>query len=154
MWKRLGFLIFVVIGACVLIWGYGSYNKSQKAKSWPTAEGTIISSDVELARSHASGRRRSRRTYRAEVMFEYNVDGKTYTSNRVVMEGFSSSKRSYAEKVVERYPEGEAVTVYYDPTDPTMAVLEPGKVGGAFIPFVVGGMFVIVGTMGAIRKTT
>jgi hypothetical protein len=53
---------------------------------------------------------------------------------------------------VNKYPANKQVTVYFDPSDPATAILEPGKTGGIRIPFVVGGMFVLVGLLGVFGK--
>lgn len=154
MGRRILFLVLVAIGVGALIWGYGSYKKSQEAKSWPTTEGKVISSEVDSRFSRSKGGTRSRHktNYSAKVLFEYDVDGKTYTSDKVSLAEYSSSVRSEAQQVVDKYPVNESVIVYYDPTNPEIAILEPGKLGGIVIPFIIGGMFVLCGILGAVTK--
>ena len=40
--------------------------------------------------------------------------------------GFSEDSRRKAQKIVDQYPKGMALTVYYDPNDPSVAVLKAG----------------------------
>jgi hypothetical protein len=58
--------------------------------------------------------------------------------------------------VVDRYPEGNTVRVFYDPADPTAAVLEPGAGLGAYIPLGAGIFMVVAGIVtgaaGLLRK--
>lgn len=151
MGKRILFLAFAVIGVAVLLWGYDAYKKSQEAKDWPTTEGKVISSEVGSHRSRSGGH--STTIYSAKVIFEYSVNGKAYTSKKVSFGEYGSSSRRDAQKVFDKYPATKAVIVYYNPAKPEIAILEPGKIGGLWIPFIVGAGFVIVGILGAISKT-
>jgi Protein of unknown function (DUF3592) len=60
---------------------------------------------------------------------------------------YSSTAAGRAQDIVARYPDGAAVTVYYDPVDPSDSVLEPGGTRGiAFLrligwAFAAGGLF-------------
>jgi hypothetical protein len=53
--------------------------------------------------------------------------GQPYQGNKI-MPG-PSAGGSWAHKVVERYPAGAQVMVYYDPNNPSEAVLERGMPG-------------------------
>ncbi|OVE76478.1 hypothetical protein BVX98_05730 [bacterium F11] len=154
MRKKGVFLIFAIIGIGALIWGTTSYKKAQEAKGWPTTEGKIISSEVDShwSRTGTGTNRRSKMMYDAKVVFEYSVEGRVYTSNKVSFGEYSSSSRRSAQKVVEKYPPNKDVIVFFDPVNPEMAILEPGKIGGIVIPFVAGGMFLLVGIVGVMSK--
>ena len=152
--KKMFFLVFVMVGIAVLFWGYGSFQKSQEAKSWPTTKGKIISSEIHSYWSHSgTGRKRHMKMmYGAKVQYKYSADGKTYLSDRISFGEFDSSSRKDAQKVVDKYPPDKEISVYHDPAKPENAVLEPGKRGGIFIAFIVGGLFILVGIVGMISK--
>ncbi|MFO8049477.1 MAG: DUF3592 domain-containing protein, partial [Desulfosudaceae bacterium] len=94
----------------------------------------------------------SKRMYRADVSFQYTVNGRSYVSDKVSFGDYNSSSSSPIRKIVSRYPGSATVTVYFDPDDPATAILEPGKLGGLWIPFAVGGMFILVGLLGVFGK--
>ncbi|MCB8922287.1 MAG: DUF3592 domain-containing protein [Ardenticatenaceae bacterium] len=102
---------------------------SIRSRSWPQAEGRMITSKAGKSR-HANPL-----SMRHEVNLEYayTVDGQRYTSN-VISFGDTAvnrlnfrlrSKRA-AEKIVRQFPSRSTVTVYYNPQDPVQATLQPG----------------------------
>jgi len=138
-------LFFVGAGAITLYLGIQSFNKARASTNWPEAEGKIISSSVESHTSEKTGSSRDRSrsrggtttttTYKAEVFYEYTVDGKTYNGNRVAYGNVSTSSPSRARRIVDRYPEGKEISVYYQPDDPEECLLEPGmKLQTLFLP--------------------
>ena len=61
------------------------------------------------------------------VVYEYEVDGVKYVSNRVRVEdvhGPTMGGVLYAGPLLKRYPKGATVTVYYNPADPSVSALE------------------------------
>jgi hypothetical protein len=67
-------------------------------------------------------------TYGIDVEYAYQVAGQPYTSDRV--RDLPMWGRGSAMRFADDHPPGSRVTVFYDPDDPSDAVLEPG-VGGA-----------------------
>lgn len=93
-----------------------------QAASWPSTMGTVIYSSIEWRR----GSKGSSVAYPV-VQYSYQVMGQMLQGRRV-MPG-PESGGSWAHKVVERYPAGAQVMVYYDPNNPSDAVLERGMPG-------------------------
>lgn len=94
---------------------------SVRSRSWPTTTGKVKRSSVEEVGKQ----------YRESFQYEYTVDGSNYVSNvisfldlflLVFMNGTRS--RRTAKHIVDRYPTGSEVTVYYDKKNPKRAVLE------------------------------
>ena len=154
MAKRVFFLFLAIIGIGILFWGYNSYKKSQEAKEWPTAQGKVISSEVDSHwSSHRTGATKTRQMmHSAKVLYEYTVEDNKYTSNKISFGDTSSSVRSDASKVVKKYRPKKEILVYYDPKNPKTAVLEPGKAGGLLVPFIAGSMFLFVGILGVVSR--
>ncbi len=91
---------------------------------WPTTDGTIISNRLILHRfKEYDGDYYTE--YEAYIRYEYAVDGFPFSS--LSINAIDSPFYSY--DIAKRYPEGKEVLVYYNPKDPTDAVLEPGFVG-------------------------
>lgn len=136
--------IFALIGAGVLIWGVSVVLEGSASSDWPSTDGVVTSSQV--ATRTDSSRNRSRTSYVATVTYDYAVAGRTFTGDRIAADaGHGSGDVSNAREIVNRYPEGASVKVYYRPDDPSEAVLERGVPGRAWGPIAIGGVFLIVG---------
>jgi hypothetical protein len=122
-------LILVLVGAWLLYFGGGNLLRASQSKTWSTTQGEIQSSSME-SRSTRRGN-----NYRAKTVYNYTVNEKTLRGYRIIFGYYGSSNRSYAQDVVNRYPQGKSVTVYYNPQDPNVCVLEAGVKGQVwFLP--------------------
>jgi hypothetical protein len=148
--------MFTIIGCGVLVIGILNVIKGSESASWPTARGEVLVSEVQsrmesTESSRGTGSRRKRttsttRVYWAELKYSYSVDGASFEGERVDygMES-RSSKRTRADEIVALYPVGEEALVYYDPTDPSEAVLEPGVAGSAIAFPLIGAVLALIG---------
>lgn len=84
---------------------------------WPTTMGTVIASRIDERYSSDSGR-----VDYPWVQYSYQVSGQPYQSTKIApgMEVGGTG----ASKVVARYPAGAQVMVFYNPQNPSEAVLE------------------------------
>ncbi len=57
------------------------------------------------------------------VRYRYHVAGEAYVGFRVAYSGYGSSRRAM-DDLIRPYPVGRQVTVYYDPRNPAVAVLD------------------------------
>ncbi|MBB5036673.1 hypothetical protein HNQ64_000907 [Prosthecobacter dejongeii] len=104
------------------IWlGWSHYSKGKASEKWPTAQGTVLESEVAESRKTRSGS--SSRMYEARVRYEYEVDGQKIKGDQVTFMDGSSSNRSDAANVVNQLPVGKVVPVHYNPTNPHEACL-------------------------------
>lgn len=86
------------------------------AQAWHSTTGRIVKSRVEVrGGDHTS--------VTPMIRYEYTVNGHPYQSTRFRV-GLLVLKGSEAYEIVDRYPEGASVTVYYDPSNPAEASLE------------------------------
>lgn len=121
-------LVLVVLA---LILGFGGvifYNqkKKQAAASWVQTQGTVISSTIATERDRDSDGHVTT-YYNPEVNYAYTVGGVEHRGHRIKF-GFTRTQFSaQAAKTTEKYPQGAAVTVYYDPAKPQDSVLDRGK---------------------------
>jgi Protein of unknown function (DUF3592) len=138
-------LLTVLCGLGLTIYGVRLFAKSHRAKTWPTAQGRIIESEVREVRD-ADGL-----TYKASILYEYSVNGVTHRSDVWRSAAGSSSSTRFAARAVGRYPVGAVVTVYCNPEKPTDAMLEPGKASWhlllAGIAFFAAGIHALVYTL-------
>ncbi len=138
---RLLSLLFVFVGLIVVGIGIWIFVKSIRAEYWPVTDGIVRSAEMK---SHSS--RHGRASYSAEVTYDYQVAGKSYTGDKVAI-GQMSASSEYARGILKRYPVGKRVSVHYSTGDPSDAVLEPGIHGGTWICLGVGTLFTLLGIM-------
>ncbi len=111
---------------------------------WPTAAGTVTSADVIEEEIEDTGNNNDNKTlirkihrYQVDLRYAYQV-GKRDFVGTVQNWGWTGiyGLRELAEKAAAQYSPGQPVTVYYDPTYPRNAVLEPGNRKGAMAPLI------------------
>ena len=85
-----------------------------------TTDGTILASELtRVADDEGDGD-----TYKPKIRYRYHVDGREYTSVRYDLLDGSTSAKSAQQAIVDRHPVGSTAVVYYDPDDPSRAVLD------------------------------
>jgi hypothetical protein len=131
----IGLLISLAGGACAVIvplalvgaLGFFLYRRYQQgnmarqsAQTWPSITGTVLSSTIQIRHSGRSS------SDFPVVVYEYEVNGKPYQSQRIKAgdQFFSARILGQAQATVERYPVGSRVTVYYNPANPGESALE------------------------------
>ena len=81
--------------------------------------------DAVVVRSVVDAQRTSDgTTYTPDVAYTYEVDGQEFTSDRHSFFEISSSSREFSEQIVQKYPVGTRVSAYYNPSEPSSAVIE------------------------------
>ena len=118
------FLNSLFLGIAVLVFGAMILNLPEVIASanWPAIEGVIIFSEV-----HEGCCGEYHEGWWPSVSYRYSVDGREYISDNIEVTDFSIGNIGYfARQVIQRYPVGECVKVYYNPENPAIAVLEPG----------------------------
>ncbi len=130
--------LFFLIGMFVLGIGVEEVFLSLRARSWPTVQGVVLSSEVREVRGDDV-------SYRPVVRYRYTYRGKTYTSDRIWVGGSLSGSNYWAQKVVSRYTPGSPVPVRVRPGDPSFSVLETGFVPTALFFLVFGLTFALMG---------
>jgi hypothetical protein len=147
---------FAVIGLVLMGIATHIYMLDGAMKSWPSTDGAVISSRLEGSiNTQAKDKWGYQRPYESSVpsvRYRYVLDSKQFDGSRIVREP-SAMSPAEAKRVIDRYPVGKTVKVYYDPKDPASSVLEfkdsiaisvivLGLIGGFFLLF--GLAFVIV----------
>lgn len=98
-------------------------SEQRASASWPGVQGTVVSAKV------VERRRRGGPSFRPAIEYDYTINGTAHRSDRYrVIDNWR--KTSQAADIVARHPPGAAITVYYNPSDPTRAVLSPGGAWG------------------------
>ena len=101
--------------------------------NWITTQGQIITSQsVPCQRKYDFGN-----SLRAKIIYEYRVNSVSYSSSNLT---FTTDSLFFfdcgnPDKVLNLYPVGMTVVVYYDPKKPENSVLRPGGTSFAGIGF-------------------
>ena len=144
-------LVFVGVGIGMLIKLAKNYDKLRQSQHWNSTVAKIISSDLD-AQISTDNEGYQTTTYLAKINFSYEVDGITYESDRINFDyGMRTSNLRKQQSVVEQYPEGSTIPVFYDPKDPSQAVLEK-RVNGTFTTILVAAVFIGIGIIVAISS--
>jgi hypothetical protein len=96
---------------------FSTRRKMAAVQGWPSTMGTVLMSTLEWRRGSKGGSV----AYPA-VQYSYQVGGQVF-QGRKIAPGMEVGGTG-AGKVVERYPAGAQVMVFYDPNNPADAVLE------------------------------
>ena len=114
----------VIIGFVLLILNvvflgviYFMRKKMAAVSQWPSTMGTVMASTIEWRSSSEGGS-----TAYPVVQYSYQVNGQAYQSYKLAPGPEVGG--TGAKKVVARYPAGAQVMVFYDPQNPSDAVLE------------------------------
>ncbi len=102
---------------------YGFY-KTTQCGNWPATSGQVVQSEM----------RRSGRTYRSVVEYEYRVGSKKYSSRNVCFAGMSF----FAHSTTDKYQRNQHVKVFYNPDLPSEAVLEREFPASAYVVMLIG----------------
>jgi hypothetical protein len=127
--------VLVVLG----VLGGGVYlviREYRQVYVYRSVEGRVLAS--ELATSQIQSAKLRPASYTPKVSYEYLVDGKRYEGNRIRLYMENSTSEKAMARMRDRYPPEARVKVYYDPRDPSIAVLEPGFTVLSFGLFFVG----------------
>lgn len=137
-------IAFIGIGAALIFYSLRSRKKAEASQAWPSTNGQITESRVAHSTSTDSEGDRSD-SYSPSVRYSYQVMGQTYTGKNIGFGAQTSYNRpAKAEAALEQYPAGGVVTVYYNPEDPSDAVLAR-QAGGANLTLVIGIVFLVIG---------
>lgn len=127
--------------------------ETRRASSWPKVTGRITRSGQRYAKVDESEGIGETNRLVADVEYTFDVADKTYRGKKV----------SFAEIVgpdevpgtLAKYPEGKIVTVYYDPKNPSEAVLERDMPAGVLfgcLGMLVAGVAILAGVLWAFNS--
>lgn len=140
----IGLLVIGVFSGLMPLFRIGTLIGAVRVLATPmaTVTGTIVQSEVE--RFH------DKRTtyYSYAISYRYAVNGREYTSNVVSYANVCRGQMDIIQPVLDKYPKGRKVPVYYAPRSPDFAVLEKEPSRNAALFF--GSLTVLsVGCLGA-----
>jgi hypothetical protein len=146
-----GGLLLAVGGIALGGWGWYELNRAAASAAWPTVEGRILRSEVDVRRCACNPQMPNVAKYRATIAYEYYVDGARHVARRVSL-GYNTVMSRYKSRDFSiQYAEGRKVRIHYDPADPNLAVLEAGTTRNAWIVPGMGFVLFVVGAFKALK---
>jgi hypothetical protein len=138
------FLLFLGLGIFLIYRTQQSKKQAQVSQNWPSIPGQVTDSHVSRSQSTDADGDTST-SYSARVAYTYQVSGQAYSGHNIAF-GFnpSYSNESKAQAAAARYPLGGQVPVYYDPSNPSDAVLER-QASGSNVGMILGIIFIVIG---------
>lgn len=153
-WLALFPLLFLLVGLILVAIGARQLYQGRQSETWPTVTGRIAIAALGKHIDRDNDNSTVSTTYRADISYDYLVEDVAYVNGDVHFGAMSSSDPSVARRLLQRYPVGKQVTVYYNPARPQQAVLEPGIQGSTWVLPALGLIFSVVGsgfTWGVLR---
>ncbi len=148
--KGLDYLVFSILGLVILGGAFflqkGLRNvwRGLASASWPRTVATVTQSGTHSSTDVDNQTGQQTTFYTADLVFEYNVGGKQYTTSTLHFgQTFGSASSADAEILHLRYAKGATVTVAYNPSDPSLAVVEPGFSLESLLLIVAGLAFIL-----------
>lgn len=115
-------MLVAALGGLPFTWGvaYSFYAQNKQQENWLRVGGKVIRSGLTERTRDVT------KSYRADVRYEYWVNGQRYESNSV--DGMASyyASKSQAQNKADNYPVGYAVNALVNPDRPEEALLEWG----------------------------
>ena len=89
------------------------------AQSWPSTPGEVIKSRVQVSGGDHT-------TVSPYILYNYQVGGMDISGTQIRAgdQFYESHSTQQSYDLIDKYPVGAQVTVYYNPKDPTQAALE------------------------------
>lgn len=152
--------VFAPLSVIVFCTGMGTFffmlalsvhREFKGCEDWLTVSGRVVSATVRKGLRYEgsdNGGVRAVARYQPVIEYAYEVSGKTYVGTRIRL-GRTRFSESQAQGVVDRYPRGSTVEVYYNPDDPAMAVLEREAAGSGVLR-TLGAVFIAVAVLGGL----
>ncbi len=147
--KGIGCLMIVVIFWNAFVLGFDGLilrelSKQQNAKQSYIAADAVVTDSYVSEVYHGtggSGRGTTTADYKPVIEYEYTVGGQQYTSEQYSFVIWGRGSPDYAKALIAQYPANSAITIYHDPDDPSVSVIDrsfdefPAVVGILLLPF-------------------
>ena len=119
--------IFTALGLLGLGAGLGRMWNGHASQRWPTTLGEVVFAKVEASETHDDQTGDRNTTFSPSFVYRYDVEGVRHFNNLRRFGRVEGEGADWAADLAARYPVGTKVPVAYFPTDPDIAVLEPGN---------------------------
>jgi hypothetical protein len=123
------FMILVALAffALAAVCGFVSNRRKSRiaaSATWPSVVGAVLSNAIKIIRNGKYGG--GVETYSVSLRYRYAVGSADYESSRIGWgTKYADVKPDIPEAFLRDHPAGQAIDVFYDPTNPAMAMVDP-----------------------------
>jgi len=89
--------------------------------------------------------------YRPEIRIQYSVDGEMYVAWTYAVGGRYSASRAAVQEIVQRFQPGREYPCWYDPADPSVAVLARSYSWWTWLTLAIPVSFILIGVGGLVH---
>jgi len=144
-------LLISALGLIALLLGSYQIIVANRSLAWPSTLGKVARAYVAPYGGNARG------YYRTVVTYTYEVGGRIYQSHQLAIVESYTNQLNEAQAMVSHFSSGSTVTVYYNPDDPSNAVLMPGLHGtiwSKYATMLIGGFMLGIGIVARLLGKT
>lgn len=136
-------IALIILGIFFLVKQIDILTQAYEKRSWPTTIGEIVKTEVA-----------GERALHPQISYKYRIEDKTYTaSTDLHISGFGNkrSRMDNSKKIINEFPVGTQVRVYYDSHNPKISYLRIGPFWSDYIKLATGlllfasGSFILLG---------
>jgi hypothetical protein len=133
-------LLLCAAGAAAVALGLRQAARGRDTVRWTRTLGRVVASRVE---EQGGPEEQGYPRFRFEVRYAYEARGRAHEGDQLWIGSrlvAPSQDRAWHQALVDRYPVGREVEVWFDPADPAQAVLVRGSARGDVVALVAAGV--------------
>jgi hypothetical protein len=145
------------VGAVIAILALGMFIPARRARArdqiqqaWPTAKGTVMSSEIISQPPMVTPSGKSIQQYDVSVKYQFRSGGQLHFGSAVSSPRYLYTK-SEADRIAARYPAGEPVIVHHNPEDTRECYLEVHTTAKNYrlsiFLMIIGGIIILYGLL-------
>lgn len=147
--KKLLICVLFLGGLAVCVFGLMNIAKAAAYKKYPISNGFVI--DSALAKSPES--QDQKELFILNIVYDYTVNNEKYYATVISSFGYNLFKEAKAyytgsledmNKVLDKYPVGSSVIVYYNPENPQDCVIDADLKMPVFLPLILGAILILI----------
>lgn len=139
-----------VIGLLLFLFGWFQFRKVRASRSWPSVQGRIVAAKVDSSVSRGGEDEADTTSFFPAIQYEYQVGSELYRSDRIAFNQTAYQNNQKAEQALRAFPVGGIVQVFYNPAQPSAAVLER-KAPAGLVLMVLGALMLAAGIFAAFK---
>jgi len=117
-------IIYLLLIAAAFYFTFITIPQTINSNDWPQVQGEVTNSEIiKRVRTQKTGKRIT--VYSAKIQYQYIVNNNTFTNEQLKWADKAGSEE-IEQAMHQQYPIGNKVTVFYQPDDPSKAVLHKG----------------------------
>jgi hypothetical protein len=135
--------LLLLLGGAGFVWdGWITFN-AFTTRSWHETEGMVYSSNIRFATSNLGSPNSG--FFTPDVTYRYRIAGTGYTSTSIYYNDLAFLSSESAQKLVDQFPAGRVIRVFYNPDDLQETVLLPGPSPAMWMLFGPAILFLVMG---------